>query len=219
MSTRVRLVLALSGAALVLGFGVQAATANRLGMTTERLRIVWASLRFQGSTGIEVVCPVTIEAWLIESIWVKQTATRIGWIETIRTGTCTGGTITFLYRSSSSNLRWWSWEGTLPEGIRRVLIYNADIGIHLRDTLFGMPVECLYLATEEGSVSLYFNRETRGRITEVTPPPLGETENRIFYNSGSGEAACGSRISAGGTGTEGRITVSGSATGVTLVLV
>jgi hypothetical protein len=210
MPTRVRLVFALCGATLVLGFGAQAGVAIKVNMGNGGVRMTWFALRFQNGA-VEVVCPVTLEATYAVSIR-KVAGSLIGNVTSASVGTCTGGSVTFL--STPWSLRYSAYWGTLPN-ITELLLHISDVGINVRDTVFGVPVACLYLASTSEPLSLFFLREARGRVSFVTPPELGT--GPIRYSSGSG-ASCPSLIYTGGSGTLGIASIPGSFTAVEMYL-
>jgi hypothetical protein len=208
MSTRVRLVFALCGAVLALGFGTQAGNAVRLELGLGSVRMSWGPpwsiLRFQNGA-IEVACPLTLESTFRERVFAKVAASTVGSINSASIGTCTGGSITFLRFPWA--FKYHSYAGTLPN-ITSMILYTPDFAVNIRDTIDGTSVQCLYQANANEPLFLYFLREPRNRIAWVSPPELGN--GPIPYSGGSGTHWCPAEIYVGGSTSFGVATYSGS---------
>jgi len=139
MVRAVRLGLALSAAALVLGIGAQASGASRLSLSNTRFRMVWTELRFQEGA-VEMVCPVTLEGTMPSATFSKVINTQIGSITSASTEFCRGGSALFL-NSLPWSFKYYIYGGTLPN-IESVLFYTSDVELLLRDTIFGFTAEC-----------------------------------------------------------------------------
>ena len=207
-----RLALAVCAAALVLGLSALASPARNLSVSNTRFRMAWTSFRFaQGA--VELVCPITLEGTMPTSTFTKVLALQLGLFTSARTGSCTGGSATFLSTLPWS-FKYWLFEGALPN-IEDILFYTPDVAVRLRDTIFGVPIECLYVGSGSTQLQIFAFEEAGGGIGSVRPPRPGTS----FIGFDSGDAMCPERISTGGTGTEGTMTVMGTTVRISITLI
>lgn len=221
MHNRSKLILTALVAAFALSALVGTASANRLSVSNQNLRVVWSSLTFSGG-GFNVRCPVTLEGSFHYRSIVKSAGSLIGFINrAIVRRPCTGGEAFVLNgtevlsgATTPNSLPWHvqydSFTGTLPRptGVRLRLVGAAFL---IRITFLGIPVNCLFRSTEgEGAAFGIANLDATGRVTGLR----ADETSSIPLNSGSG--VCPEEGSFSGTGT---VTVAGSATPITVTLI
>lgn len=116
MRTRTRLLFAGLTAALLLSMAVASATANRLSVSNQRFRIVWAPLVLSNSLGVVIRCPVTMEGSFHSATIAKVRGALIGYVSRATTipGACTGGRATILQEKLPWHVRYNSFRGNLP---------------------------------------------------------------------------------------------------------
>ena len=209
-----RMGLALCAAALVLGAGATASSANRLSLNNSRFKMVWSEFRFQEGA-VELVCPMTLEGTLSHTTFTKVAGLQVGSVTVARFGTCRGGSATFL-NTLPWSLNYRLFEGTLPN-IANILLYLPSVAVRLRDSIFGVQTECLYAGNgNELGLQIFALRESSGGIGTVTPPEIGTSFIEV---SASAEITCPRRITTGGSGTFGTMTVPPTTNPLTLTLI
>jgi hypothetical protein len=158
-----RTLLAIVGAAILLGALAGAASAGRLSTSEQRLRGVFRSMEF-GLPSVTVRCEVTVEGTFHERTAIKDLGTLMGYITRTTLGACSSGAATILTETLPWHIRYSGFEGALPE-ITSIIAHI--VGAALRVT--GGGVNCLArsTATRPGIVNLHRDPVTHA-ITEAS---------------------------------------------------
>ncbi len=123
MKIRGRLLLASLAATLLLGLAVGSASATRLAVSNQGIRVVFlltepnggGPLEFANNVGLPTVrCPLTLEGTLHSRTITKTSGSLIGYITRAIFGTCLGGAMTTFAESLPWHMRYQSFTGTLP---------------------------------------------------------------------------------------------------------
>jgi hypothetical protein len=222
MLDRGRFAVTMVLAAMLLALGVQTAGAGRLASTNRMIRVVFRSLSFQSSGGIEVNCPVTLEGSFHSRTLSKVLNSLQGFISRAVVGAagCASGTFSFLngVENVSNTLPWHvtygSFAGTLPN-MTSIRLNVIGLAVRVRDSPLGFPIDCLFLSSAAAPAPGSLLREAGGTVTgwrsaftdgaiakhsEITPP-------------------CPSTINWGTTGEAGRVTVLGSTEAIDMTLI
>jgi hypothetical protein len=185
MRTRTRILLSALTAALVLASAISTASARRIELSNQRIRVTWTganSLTFEsGIANAEVICEVTIEGSFHSRTLSKVSGQLVGYITSAmikrpcikNNAWVLNGTESQPGEAIQTTLPWHilfvSWEGVLPR-IRKIrlslinagfLVVNIELGIH-----------CLYKSTATqpmlGDITV---NETTGQATTLSPDP------------------------------------------------
>ena len=101
-------------AVALLGLAVAQASANQLSLSSRTFRVTWSSLQMTPNGFEPVRCPVTLEGSLHSSTFGKIGGALLGYVTRAVSGTCTGGTVTFLTGTLPWHVRYGSFAGVLP---------------------------------------------------------------------------------------------------------
>ncbi len=195
-----KLLLAASGATIVLAALVSGASANRLSQSSSTLRATWTSAEFGGGFGT-VRCSLTIESSLHSRTFTKTAGALAGYVTRASVGPCASGSATILAATLPWHLRYASFTGTLPS-ISSITMNVIGVAFQIREPTFG--ITCLATSTTTEPAGGALNRESGGAATSVS---LG----------GTIETSCGIRGTL--SGTSGAPTVAGATTRITLTLI
>jgi hypothetical protein len=102
---------------LTLAMAINAASANRLSVSNQRFRAVWANLEMANNVTSEIVrCPVTLEGSFHSSTMAKVVHGLVGYVSRASVGNavCTGGHVTVNQETLPWHLRYESFTGSLP---------------------------------------------------------------------------------------------------------
>jgi len=165
MHARSNLVLAGIAAALVMNLAVNAASANRLSISSHNTRLVWNPLVFTTGAGGEslVSCPVTLEGSIHSATISKVLGSLVGNVTraTIGEASCRGGRATISQASLPWHITYEGFAGTLPRITSITLLLR---GVNFTIEVFG--VVCGYGRPEENSRGIA-NVEAGGTITSL----------------------------------------------------
>jgi hypothetical protein len=171
MHTRSKLVLAGLAATMLMAFAVGSASAGRLSISNQNLRITWNALEFFGEGGIEatVRCHVTLEGSFHSRTIAKSIGSLLGYVTRATVSPreqCTGGAATILAATLPWHVTYEGFEGTLPN--------ITGIRLGLKRTAFlvevGLGTSCLFAEGGVGSTARGTAvREAGGRITNLLP--------------------------------------------------
>jgi hypothetical protein len=156
-------------AAIVLGVASHAAAGRRFLVSNLLFRIEFSKLLFNNSV-IGLECEVTLEGSFHSRSISKVSGALIGQITRAVTGTCTGGTATFLNGAGGTmntlpwHVRYDSFAGDLPN-ITRIVIQIVGLAVLLRDS----GLTCLYLSTGEFPAMGTLERNSNGTIHSYVP--------------------------------------------------
>jgi len=196
-----KLLLSVVGAAVLLGALVSTASARVLSSSSSTFRATFSRVDYTGGFGT-MECALTLEGSLHARSISKVPLGLIGSITRAIFGTCPRGSATILQESLPWNVRYMSFEGTLPNitAIHVRVLYPA---FRIREPTFG--ITCLAQTENEEPLFLTFSRDTVARTL---------TTARI-----SGEAAttCGQTLALRSNG--GPITVLNSTSRITVTLI
>jgi hypothetical protein len=213
MRVSAKLGLAALAAALLLSAAVSTASAGRLSVSNQNLRVTWSRLEFQApSRSVTVRCQVTLEGSFHSRTITKTPGTLIGALTRInvKTETCTGG------RAQPSRPAPWhvtyeGFTGTLPNitSVRLLLArFQFDI--------IAIGVTCrMGTATDNVTGSAALN--ATGEVTSLAPVGGRNTAN-LLEGPGGGEFF-GCPSSGVLVGTEGVVTVLNSTTRIRVTLI
>jgi hypothetical protein len=179
MRTRTRILLGALMAALVLASAVSTASANRLELSNQRIRVTWTganSLTFSGG-GASVVCEVTIEGSFHSRTLSKVSGQLVGYITSAMVkhpcieneGWALNGTEN-QGEAPVTTLPWHilyiSFRGPLPR-IERIRLSLVNTGFLVR--VFG--VGCLYKSTAARPLFGDITVSETGQATFLNPDP------------------------------------------------
>jgi hypothetical protein len=171
MHTRTKLILAALAAAIALGALVAAATATRLAVSNQLVRITWSEARplvFEGGSSFGAVrCLLTMEGTFHSRTVAKSPEALIGFVTSATISTCTGGSARALQASLPWHIFYESFSGTLPRitEINVILVGDAFV---VHGNLNGQ--ECLYSATAASPFKGAVVRNTTTGVAENLRP-------------------------------------------------
>lgn len=207
MCHRVKLTVGAAIATMILATAVGTATARRIEISSQFVRVTWSELTMEGA-GISIRCPMTIEGSFHSRTMSKVCGSVVGLVSraVITPGSCTGAEVALLQESLPWRLGFIGFTGTLPR-IQR--IRGSLIGLALRIEALGTP--CLYQLTQTNPG---FGEDLMNEATgAVTGLRLDETQSVPLKEGGP---LCPSSGRFSGTAT---ITQLNSTTGITIRLV
>jgi len=204
------LVMLLVGAG-ALALGVATASAAKLSVTNQMIRITWSSVRFNEG---RAQCPVTLEGSLHARTMQKVQGQEIGVIIAGRTGRCTVGSAVLLTAEDGQrttlpwHIRYDGYSGTLP-AITRLRWHIFEMSYRVVDEL----ELCLYTSTPTRPALLDLVREEGGS---------GAIRSVSFFGTEAIPLVSGNPLicdASGLLGGSGSVTTWGSTTRVTLTLI
>ena len=197
--THCKLIIATTGAMLLLGALVTGASATRIAHSNSTFRTSFREVTFGGAFG-NFVCQITLEGSLHSRTVTKTAGSLVGYITAVNLGTCATGTATILRETLPWHMRYASFAGTLPN-ITGIIFNIIGWRFRIREPL----LTCLATSTVENPVVYTRAREASGALTTA----------RL---SGSGiETTCG-RVGSFNSDA-GPVTVAGAATRITVTLI
>ncbi len=157
MGTRSKILLGALTAAIVLAAAIGTASARRLEVSEQRIRVTWTELVFSNSGAApRISCPVTIQGSFHSKTLSKVSGQLIGVITKaeLTKANCRGGTALILNGIENApgatslpwHIRYDSFSGTLPiiEGGIKLQLINASFLVEPE----GIGVACLFRSTE-----------------------------------------------------------------------
>jgi hypothetical protein len=183
-----RMLLALVGAAILLGALVSAASAGRLEISNQALRGTFRSIEFIGEFGT-ARCQVTMEGSFHSRTTVKTIGSLVGYLTRAILGPCASGAATILTETLPWHIRYSGFEGVLPE-IRSIIAHIIGGAWRVREP--GM-ITCLARSTAARPSVISFHREpvthavTGANVTGRIPtgPECFGVEGAFTSDSGS----------------------------------
>jgi hypothetical protein len=133
MQRHIRLLLAGLAATAILAAAVGTASAQRLSLSNQQIRVVWTSLELTNSiTASTVRCAVTLEGSFHSRTIVKVRELLIGYITraNVQNNQCTGGRATILNETLPWHVTYQSFRGTLPR-IEEILLNLIRAGFDI----------------------------------------------------------------------------------------
>jgi len=159
-----KLLLAVVGAAVLLGTLVSSAGARNFSISNQSLRVSYREVTFLGGA-TESRCQVTLEGSLHRATMPKVSGSLIGYITSAILGPCATGTATILRETLPWHIRYHGFTGTLPD-ITLIRTHVIDLAWRFRE-VFG--ANCLIRSTAAEPVTATFHRRTEThRLEEVT---------------------------------------------------
>jgi len=177
MRTHLKLGLAALIATVALGTMVSTASAGRLEVSNQNIRVVWSSLEFEAGGGITFRCSVTLEGTFHYRSIVKVERALIGHVtRAIVRRPCTNGTL-WVYNGTETNevlgggfantLPWHityeGFGGALP-AITSLRLLLSGARFRTRDPIFGLL--CDYTTGANGNFTATGTRDTATRIVD-----------------------------------------------------
>ncbi|HEX7291079.1 MAG TPA: hypothetical protein VF250_08140 [Conexibacter sp.] len=156
-----KLLLAVTGATLLLGVTVSSVSARNLSISNQQIRANFREVRVSGLFG-NTVCQVTIEGSFHSRTIAKVVGQLIGYITTERLGPCATGTATILTETLPWHVRYVGFAGTLPN------ITSLSVNVIGRAIRVRTPegFNCLILSTPEQPLRFTFVRNpATGQLT------------------------------------------------------
>ena len=189
MRTSVKLLLSALAASLLLAAAVGTASASRISVSNQNIRVTWSRLTFEG--GAAIVCAVTIEGSFHTRTIEKVARSLIGAITKaiVNRASCTGGTgstfngvETYNGRVPANTLPWHvtyeSFRGTLPNITAvNILLSRFRFGIEIPGICTGEVGNATDNVTGEAAVG------AGGQVTRITPV-AGSNRATIIRNGG-----------------------------------
>jgi hypothetical protein len=173
-----RLVVALSSAAVLMGFAAMA-SASEFTIGDREFRATAESLSFEAA-GRSVRCAVTLQGSFSSGTFANTSESRVGTVSRASVGTCTGGTVRILTETLPWTMLYTSFAGTLPR-ITSTTFHLTGAGFQITPT--GSPA-CLARSTERSPIVVIWERETTNGV--LTGTRFEETAQIPL----SGEGAC-----------------------------
>jgi len=174
-----KLLLAATGATVLLSALVAGAAARNLSVSNQSIRAYWREVRFTTSFA-EIKCEVTLEGSLHTRTMAKTIGSLIGYVTRDQLGFCGIGTATILRETLPWHVRYSSFNGFLPE-IASVIMHVVGAAWRIREPL---GVTCLFRSSAERPVVGTFHRSTSSHeVSEVAIgggiPSGGECFNAV----------------------------------------
>jgi hypothetical protein len=126
-----KLLLATAGATVLLSALVSSASAGRLEINTQAIRVSWRTVNFSGPFGT-TRCQVTLEGTLHSRTMVKTIGSLIGYITRAILGPCATGQSTILTETLPWHVRYSGFSGILPE-INSIIIHVIGASFRVRE--------------------------------------------------------------------------------------
>jgi hypothetical protein len=198
-----RTLLAIIGAAILLGALVSAASAGRLEISTQALRGAFRSVDFNAAFGT-TRCQLTLEGTFHSRTSVKTIGSLVGYLTRAILGPCATGAATILTETLPWHVRYSGFEGTLPE-IRSIIAHAIGVSARVREP---GGITCLLRSSAARPATLTVHRDTvTHAITEAGIGGTVPTGAECFGAEGTF------------TSDSGTITVSNSSTRITINLI
>jgi len=158
-----KLLLATSGASVLLVALVAGASARNLSVSNQSISGMWSSFEFN-LPGATTRCHITLEGSLHSRTMPKLAGSLIGYITRATVGPCLSFTATLLRETLPWHVRYSGFEGALPQ-ITSIRAHIINFSYRLRE--FG-GINCLARSSETRPVVVTFHRNTVSReITEA----------------------------------------------------
>jgi len=154
-----RTLIAVVGAAIMLGALASAASARNLEVSNQRLRAVFSRVEFH-LPGATSVCAATIEGSFHSRTAAKVAGSLVGYVTRVELGACTNGTASILTSTLPWHARFSAFVGTLPE-ITSIIGHIIGAAARVREA---EGIACLLRSSTTEPVILNFHRETVTRV-------------------------------------------------------
>jgi hypothetical protein len=186
MQRHIRLLLTGLAATAILAAAVGTASAQRLALSNQAIRVVWNSLELSNSITTNVVrCAVTLEGSFHSRTIEKIRDKLVGYVTraNVQNNQCTGGNATILNETLPWHLTYQSFRGTLPR-IENILLNLIRAGF-----IIGIPGNnCKAITSTESPARGIANlNTTTGRVEGLT----ADEGASIPLTNGPGGFACG----------------------------
>lgn len=168
MSRFFRLAIAAVASTVVMALVVSSAPARSFSISNQQIRAVWSPMIFRDPLGGVVECPVTLEGSLHSRTIAKVSYSLIGYITTARVGVptdCVGGEATILNESLPWHVRYFGFDGTLPD-ITRIRILLSGGAFRIRNPN-GTCLFTLRDTTAEHGLGNFNRNTTTNQLTSV----------------------------------------------------
>jgi hypothetical protein len=198
-----RALLAIAGAAILLGAMASAGSAGRLETSETRLRGVFRSIEFN-TPGATTRCALTLDGSFHERTTIKDLGSLVGYLTRAILGSCTSGTGTVLTETLPWHIRYSDFEGTLPE-IRSVIAHIVSASWRVRES---GGIACLARSSVTKPAVITFHRDP---VTHVI------SEAGISGRISTGAECLG--VEGTFSSDSGSITVSNSSTSISISLI
>jgi hypothetical protein len=212
MQRHIRLLLTGLAATAILAAAVGTATANRLALSNNAIRVVWRSLELSNSVSTNVVrCAVTLEGSFHSRTIEKIANKLIGYITraNVQNNQCTGGRATVLNETLPWHLTYNSFTGRLP--IIETLVLNLiRAGFIVEIPGFN---NCKAITSSESPARGIANIGAGGRVENLRADPTA----RIPLVNGPGGFACG--LGTGSFEGTGVVTLLGTNNAISITLI
>jgi len=174
MTYRTRIPIAATLAALVLAVAVGSASARRLEVSEQHIRIVWTFLHFASSEEtFRIECPVTMEGSFHSKTISKVSGQLIGYLTRAAIAPLTAcrnnegvEAISLQGNTLPWHIRFQDFSGVLPN-IGTINAQFVGLGVLIR----ALGLNCLYKSTAESPVVGKLIRDNFGRIVDLDPQP------------------------------------------------
>jgi hypothetical protein len=187
MQRHIRLLLTGLAATAILAAAVGTASAQRLSISNQQIRVVWRNLELSNTSTANVVrCPVTLEGSFHSRTIVKVRELLIGYITRARVSNevCTGGRATILQEKLPWHLTYQSFRGTLPR-IEEILLNLIRAGFLIEIPGVNNCAATTSLANPARGIALL--NTTTGQVTGLR----ADETARIPLSTAPGGFACG----------------------------
>lgn len=175
------------------------ASANRISTSSTQIRHTWPEWTVTDA-GSTVTCPITLEGSVHSSTIAKTVGLLVGYINRAITGTCRGGSVTFLTTSLPWHIRYETFFGTLPN---IAAISFQIVGMAFETTILGFP--CLFQTSAVSPASWTDNMAAGGGVTSVR-----------WHEAPTIPGSCGIEATFSGSGS---LTQSGTTTPISITLI
>jgi hypothetical protein len=211
MVMRTKSVLATLASALVLAALVNVASANRLSLSSQTFRAVWAPIQLEGEgSELDARCNLTMEGTFHSRTFSKVARSLLGVITSAAFGPCEGGGAVVMRETLPWHLMYEGFTGTLPN-ITGVTFGLVGLGFLLFDIIFRV-IQCQYRYIPTSPGGLIANVSV-GTITGLR---IDEARAHRLIKDDLSTFSCPQMLSYAGTAA---FTVAGSATRLTIRLI
>jgi hypothetical protein len=212
MHRHIRLLLTGLAATAILAAAVGTASAERLELSNQQIRVVWTSLELSNSINGNIVrCAVTLEGSFHSRTIAKIRDKLVGYITraNVQNNQCTGGRATILNETLPWHLTYQSFTETLP-AIRTILLNLIRAGF-----IIEIPGSnnCKAITSTESPARGIVRLGPGGRVENLNPDPLA----RIPLVNGPGGFACG--LATGSFEGTGVVTLLGTTNSISIRLI
>jgi len=158
-----KLLLAATGATVLLGALVSSASARNLSTSTQSISAMWSSVTFSGAFGTSD-CHLTLEGSMHSRTMQKSSGSLVGYITRAILGGCPQGTATILQETLPWHMRYSGFEGALPN-IRSFILHTIGVSFRIREG-GGFSCHIVTTAAQPGIATTHRSTATQ-ELTEV----------------------------------------------------